>query len=371
MIHAFLTYNHVSKTSSYRSYSPIKQDLLTTLIHALPSQPLIFESYILSYETFQGTLFCLLGDNRAENKRALSHILPVLSPDPIRSIMVANEVFIHGFNPIPHDILRNIISGESHEEILYENMIKNKQAEEYQRFKASKKQPHDKSHHVRLLEAEMRVEKKPVEVPKGKKVRVQPTGDFVITIREKISCVVDKENNVKECVANGDISVKINDAKYKHDEIAFKTTNDFKFSPNINKEKAASGILFSDRGYPLKRNVAVAKWKRECANPINFSLWASEEGECVVQLECESEMNDLIFEFSNKCRIASSTNVGDKVQLKVKNNEIVEVFCSRYEDMFPVEVDGWNNNVESVSVEEKEGVTIIKIFELEKYTIIF
>lgn len=369
MIHAFLSYNTCSKTSSYRAYSSIQPELLSTILHALPTQPEAFESYKLAYATQQNTLFCLLGDSRTECSYALSHILPILSADPIRSIMIANEVFMHGFNPVPIDSLKNILAGESHEEILYENMIKSKQAETHQKMKALKKNEAEKVRHVHELEAEMRVTKNVADIPKGKKVRVQQSGDFVVTVREKLTCIVDRENQVKECFVDGDISVKVADEKYKHEKIRFKTKNECKFSPNINKEKAVKGILCSERGFPMNRNVALAKWKRECENPLNLTLWASEEGECVVQLEYETELEDVLFEFNSTCRIANSVNVGDKVQWRGK--EGVEILCRRYEDMFPVQVDGWNKNVKSVSVKEQEGMVLIKIFEIEKYEIVY
>lgn len=369
MIHAFLSYNTSTKTSSYKSYSNIKPALLGTLLHALPSQPTTFETFTLSYATLQNTLFCLLGDSQTECTQALSHIMPILSSDPIRNILITNEVFMNGFNPIPIDALKNILIGESHEEVLYENMIRSKQAETHQRMKAMKKVEVEKPTRVHNLEAEMRVEKKPVFVPKGKKVRVQTDGEFIVTVREKLTCIVDKDNLVKECTVNGDISVKISSDKYKHEAISFETNVDCKFSPNVNKEKAVNGTLCSDRGFPVNRNVAVAKWKRECENPINFSLWASEEGECVVQLEYESDLDEVVFEFGSRCKVANGINIGDKVQWKGKDG--AEIVCGRYEDMFPVQVDGWNSNVESINIEEKEGMTLVKIFEIEKYEIIY
>ncbi|KAM0685245.1 coatomer subunit delta, partial [Conglomerata obtusa] len=176
-----------------------------------------------------------------------------------------------------------------------------------------------------------------------------------------------------ECFVNGDLSIKVRKEEFRKEEIEIITKNlsDLKCSPNLSKDKFKNGVLFSERGYPLNKNVALMKWKKKIDCPFDFSFWVSEnnDNKYSVQFEIENKkkVKDLNFYFNKKkdVIVENARIVDGKYEWEGKNGT-VEILCDNYEDIFPVTVDLWNDEFDPfVNVKENEKMRVVKITEVE------
>ncbi|EJW02314.1 hypothetical protein EDEG_03247 [Edhazardia aedis USNM 41457] len=328
------------------------------------------------------------------------------------------------YDLIPVDDLFRMLKGETREEQIYENMMRNKELETDKKkaaFKSGKKDNIEQHlEKVRNLELEMRnmqlkqiEELKELEKRKAtintqslvassassltkkraqRKTQIDPTkmeGNFIVTIKEKLNAVIDKDNIVKESYVNGDLSVLVKDEAYRQHEIMFKKLKkcDIKFSPNIDKEKSNENILYCKKGFPLNKNVALMKWKRKIPLPLSFSIWVSDEDDKqVVQFEIEPDirMNDLVISFQNNCISCENK----ELKTAVKNGLLewsvdvnsdgqieqgsIEIVCERYEDIFPIFVDFWTDETQmAVDIGKNDEIKVLKVLEAEKVEITY
>ncbi|KAM0676929.1 hypothetical protein BDAP_002522 [Binucleata daphniae] len=409
MIKAFLSYNQNTKETLFKPFVPILNTVQQNIIQNFTSflQKNIendyfqTEMYTFSFITLKNTLFSLISEDendKIEMYYILNHIKPLLSDDFYNVNYVISEVFpytntnIFTYNLLNLDNLKNILVAESNDERIYENMMKSKELENYQKLKDMKRTKSDnidkQLEKVRNIELEMRKEQikqlealkitsEPEKMVKNKRKINKMEGDFVVTIKEKLNVIVDKEMNIKECSINGDLSVIVRKEELRKEKIKIKSEigdmKDVKFSPNIDKEKAKKNVLYSEKGYPLNKNVALMKWKRKTEIPLDFSFWVSEtndDNKCSVQFEYETKekVKDLTFYINKRnVQIENCKTVDGKYEWKGENG--VEVICDNYEDMFPIYVDFWSDECKFMVDVEDEKIKVQRIFEVDKFEI--
>ncbi|KAM0674077.1 coatomer subunit delta [Gurleya vavrai] len=413
MISAFLSYNKENKDILFKPFSKNISTHQQSLVYSFQNTILktkemndnLFEldNYFIAYINIKESLYSLISTSETQNTEMLhilNHIKPLLNDNFFDVNFIISEIFplTKNFNKtiynlIPLENLRTILNAESNDEKTYENMMKSKELEKYNKIKEMKKGKVDNAidkqlEKVRNLEIEMRNEQlKQLEAIKNKtepvkkkinKQRINVEHDFLVTIKEKINVVIDKEMNIKECFINGDLSVKVRKEELRKELIKIKKKmGDIKCSPNIDKEKFKENVLFSEKGYPLNKNVALLKWKRKADLPFDFSFWVSETNEnknsIQFEVDCKKELKDLLFYFKkNKgVSVENSKIVDDKIEWNGKNKN-VEILCDNYEDIFDVNVDFWSENFNSlVDVLEDEKIKVVKIFEVEKFEIVY
>lgn len=407
MIIGFCSYDELTKDKLFKPFTNIEPAQQTSILQCLEQNmaltkenvysTIALNNYFYSYIHKNSVLYSLIATEESfaeQMLRILNHIKLLLTSDPFNNLFVIDEIFFNSqtinYNLIPVDNLQDILRGDSYEERIYNNMMKSKEIEHYKAMKESKCKKMDniekQLEKVRTLELEIRneqikqlqnvkVENKNVKTKKTRNINTE--GDFVVTIKEKLNLVIDKENGIKECYCNGDLSVKVCHEKYKYENIHFTKTVECKYSPNINKEKVENNVLHSERGYPINKNVALMKWKREVDVPINFSFWVSEisDEKCLVQFEVDYEnLNDLVFYIKRNGNNVESTDVvvNDSIEWRPKDEKCLEIICDNYKLLFPIKADFWTE-VHSFPVDIKKdaNMKVVKVFEVESFEIVY
>lgn len=408
MIIGFCTFDEYTKDKLFKPFTPIEKSLQSSLLQTLIQNialtkdniynTMCLNNYFYSFINKNNIIYSLIATDDSFSEQMLhilNHVKPLFTTDSFNNLFVLDEIFYYSksainYNLVPIESLQDILAGDSYEEKIYNNMMKSKEIEHYKAMKESKSKKVDniekQLEKVRNIELEIRNEQlrqlqstkvKTQEIKIKKTRNINMDGDFVLTVKEKINLVVDKDNVKKECFCNGDLSIKVQSEEYKHKNIHFKKKVECKYSPNINKQKIEENILFSDRGYPINKNVALMKWKRDVDSPMSFSFWVSEisDEKCLVQFEVDYEhLNDLVFFIKKAGNSVESSDiiVNENIEWRPKEEKCLEIVCDNYEKLFPIKVDFWTDKHSfPVEVKKDENMKIVKIFEVEKFEIVF
>jgi hypothetical protein len=171
-----------------------------------------------------------------------------------------------------------------------------------------------------------------------------------------------------------------------------------KFSPNLDKKGCADGILRGSKGFPIDKNVALIKWKKEEAFlPIEFTFWPSEMDAERYHISFEyttkiDDIKDLSIYFSKEkisdvvleggsAKLSEGYIVWDIKGYKERGHSDTLEFtcnCSDPSEIFPIEVYFSSSSVCSdVSIkrivkdgEETADFRLNKMFEVDKFTIV-
>ncbi|KAF7684573.1 putative coatomer subunit delta [Astathelohania contejeani] len=311
--------------------------------------------------------------------------------------------------------MRIIIEMESQEEKIHDMIMKNKEMEAIQKQKqvrmAKEATELDRQlERVRHLELEMRSEsiqqiqelknakpKKRVrtlakQTRAGKNCAIKPVN---IYIKEKLRMTMDKENNVGGSEVEGEICVLIKEEEYKEIEFKLMSECKLKFSPNLDKSKCKENIIHATKGFPINKNVTVAKWKNSCEMdpPISITFWPSELEDEKYQITLEytvelPEINGLSIFIPKEKLKNILIEEGDAVigetyiewvcnsELKKGCSDTIEFTCSCFDAsaLFPIDVfftsSGINSEIKVVNMKGCENYQVEKIFEVDKFTVI-
>lgn len=139
----------------------------------------------------------------------------------------------------------------------------------------------------------------------------------LILIKEKLKMTIDKENNIKENVVNGELSIVISDVKYTKLELKMKNLKrSLRFSPHLDKESIKKNIIkFLSERTASRNIIPLAKWSdQRRVLPFVLDAWIDEEdGMCVVILTLKAridlEETEIIFKNDGLIEIEVSGDV--------------------------------------------------------------
>lgn len=328
--------------------------------------------------------------------------------DPIDAL-IAMDNLLYGqtlFSP-NMDLIKSM---DSQEEKIHELMMRSRTKEVVQKQKELQRRPvidiDRELEKVRNLEMEIRNESiqqlrsiaKIVTNPVKERRRKFETSasPVFILFKERLKMTIDKENNIKSGEVQGDMSLMIKEDEYKNLEITLANCGkDAKFSPNLDKQASGRGVLRSERGFPVGKNVALVKWRDTeiKAPPITFTFWPSETSLNTYQimLEYTAEHNlenlGIFFPKTHLSDIVVSGaasegdshiewNVGD-VEKGASDTLEFSCTCSDPSEIFPLDVYFASDfvftglSVSKVVLEEEiKDVEIKTVFEVDKFTVV-
>lgn len=330
------------------------------------------------------------------------------SGDPIDSLITMDNL-LYGqtlFSP-NINLIKNM---DSQEEKIHEMMVKNRTKEVVQKQKELQRKPFTdidrELERVRNLEMEIRNENiqqlrtmtKVVTKP-VKEIRRRfetSTSPVFILLKERLKMVIDKENNVKSGEVQGDMTLTIKEDEYKNLEVKLGNYDkSMRFSPNLDKQASIDGILKSEKGFPVDRNVALVKWRNTNIRspPVTFTFWPSETSlntyQMMLEYTTEHDLENLsiFFPKTNISNVVLSGpakegdsyiewSIGD-VEKGMSDTLEFSCTCSDPSEIFPLDVYFTSNFVfTTLSVEkvflgnEVEDVEIKKVFEVDKFTVV-
>ena len=310
------------------------------------------------------------------------------------------------FFPLPAPAVDQYRQMESQEEKLYDLMAKNRETEMVERMKElRRKETNDafNEHLEKVRELELEIRKPPAQPVKkeAKEVfRERKKASFVdseiqVLVKEKLKVVIDRDSNLKSCEIDGDLSIHISREEFRECSLQISTDAELKYSPNLDKEKVRAGVLKAVRGFPVGKNLALAKWKRSEIDslPLSFTFWPSEldDGRYQIMFEVSGEENlrDVIFCFNREKVRDVVVETGDvetkdflewNVGVLEKNQtEMLEFSCGCLTpgDLFPINLfftgDFSSSPLSVEAVEGSDGAldfSLVNLSEVDSFVIV-
>lgn len=408
-----LTGQTVSRMTRAMAVSKIEHfilDFTSSGVSASGVLPKGFYKYV--YSVADSTYYVVIASMGYNNARAqgILDLLQKNTDGDMVDALVTMDNILYGQTTFDSNItlIKNM---DSQEEKIHELMMKNKSKELIQKQKELQRRPigdiDRELERVRNLEIEMRNEniqqlKSIVKTggnPAKEKRRELETSmsSVFILFKERLRIVIDKENNIKSGEVQGDMSITIKEEEYKDIEIKLGSVEkDMKFSPNLDKSVSNEGILRCEKGFPIKKNVALVKWRGSDIRepPITFTFWPSETSLNVYQImfeyTAECNMKDLNVFFS-KANISNikingtakerdshiEWSIGD-VEKGTSDTLEFSCTCTDPSEIFPLEIYFTSDFVltrlfvEKVTRcgEEVDELEIKKVFEVDKFTVV-
>jgi hypothetical protein len=222
--------------------------------------------------------------NEIKGFSILTHLINSKGGDPLDLLIFIDNIIYE--DNIVYPDLNLIFNMDSQEEKIYKMMMKNKELEMRRKQKEiikkngkggnigskldlnklssieSNIKPNQKS--TINNPTIMKVNDLPVDFkPKDKKRRFETsTSPIFICFKEKIKCVINQENKIKLMEVMGEMTLNIKEEDFNNLEIKLKGNyEDCKFSPKLNKKDTNCGIIKSEKGFSLNKNIALLKWR--------------------------------------------------------------------------------------------------------------
>ncbi|KCZ81788.1 hypothetical protein H312_00828 [Anncaliia algerae PRA339] len=326
MIAGVLLYNHSTNETLFRS--PITLDDITTqdLINTFIKTPKqLYGSFLnnLNYVyTFKnGYFICIITTYQPYIVNDLMKLYDSTFTDDffLNASIIDDTVNEETFFVFPPEKIQEYQKMESQEEKLHEMVKKSKEKELQKKLVEMKKKmqptPIDlQLERVRELEMEIRkplIEETPQkkeikEIFRENKRKVEIDSEVQILLKEKLKIEVNKENDIKVSELEGDLSLNIRNEEFKFVEVQIDSSTELKFAPNLEKESIKKNILKNTKGFPLNKNIALVKWKRNKIDslPLSFTFWPSdlEDGrfQILFEISAEEDLKDLMFCFNKE-----------------------------------------------------------------------
>lgn len=290
-----------------------------------------------------------------------------------------------------HLELQPIIELDSQEEKIHKMMLENKRLEMAQREKENKMR---NLHTPSAIEEPKPSKSTLIIEPQPKKI-LPSDKPVLVVIKEKMKIVLDKENNVKENVINGEVLMVISDAKYKQVEIKMKNLkNSFKYSPYLDKNALKKSIFRFDRERGINKSIPLLKWTGTRQSlPLTFDFWNDEEDNKyinIVDIKANVNIKNLQVTFSKENVTDIEINeehdfdqnsiIWKPGNLKKDESTNIEIKCTGYDKdcLFPISVNFDSKaldssiDVEKMYLEQEEMVDyeVRKELEIEHYQVV-
>ncbi|KAG5860455.1 coatomer subunit delta [Encephalitozoon hellem] len=408
-----LTGQMVSRMTRTMAVSKIEHFILDFISSGVSANGVLAKGfYKYVYNVADSTYYVVItsmGFNSAKAQWILDILQKNTNGDIVDALVTMDNI-LYGQTTFDANIAL-IKSMDSQEEKIHDLMMKNKSKELIQKQKEFQRRPigdiDRELERVKNLEMEIRNESiqqlksivktggNPVK-EKRRELEISMSPVFIL-FKERLRMVIDKENNIKSGEVQGDMSITIKEEEYKDIEIKLGgVERDMKFSPNLDKSVTSKGILKCEKGFPIRKNVALVKWKGSGIQdpPITFTFWPSETSLNVYQImfeyTAECNMRDLSVFFS-KASISNITingeakerdshiewNIGD-VDKGTSDTLEFSCTCTDPSEIFPLEIYFTSDFVltklfvENVTRcgEEVDELEIKKVFEVDKFTVV-
>ncbi len=413
MIAGVLVYNESTRETLFRSPHDYDREVVASLVQTfMRTQKSAFGSFTehLNYVyTSRNNLFvCIITSFQPHVVQALLQTYY----ENMTASLIANLCLIDDtvnaftFFPLPCSIVDQYLSMESQEEKLYDLVSKNKEAEMSQRLKEMRKKEFtdildDHMEKVRELEIEIKkpvehvVKKDVKEVFREKRRNMEVESDVQVLVRERLKVVVDRDAVIKSCEVDGDLSIVVRREQFSNSTVKIRSEGELKYSPNLDKELVKSGVLRGVKGFPVNKNLALVKWKKNKIDslPVSFTFWPSEvengRFQIMFEVSAEESLRDLIFCF-NKEKIrdvtieAGNAEVKDFLEwnvgtLEKNQNESLEFSCGCFSpsDLFPINLfftGSFSNSpvsIEHITSDDAEvEFNLVNLCEVDSFVIV-
>ncbi|EOB11514.1 coatomer complex delta subunit [Nosema bombycis CQ1] len=222
--------------------------------------------------------------NEIKGFSILTHLINSKGGDPLDLLIFIDNIIYE--DNIVYPDLNLIFNMDSQEEKIYKMMMKNKELEMRRKQKEIIKNKSKGGNGSKLDLNKLNINSKlsinndltskptinntyirndlPVDFkPKDKKRRFETsTSPIFICFKEKIKCVINQENKIKLMEVMGEMTLNIKEEDFNNLEIKLKGNyEDCKFSPKLNKKDTNCGIIKSEKGFSLNKNIALLKWR--------------------------------------------------------------------------------------------------------------
>lgn len=413
MIAGVLLYNEKTKETLFRSPHNYEKSVVMVFVQTFVNAPkstfgFFFEHLNYVYTTRGDTFICVITSFPPYIVQSLvkSYAENITASIFENLCLIDDTLNAFAFIPLPSSVAEQYLVMESQEEKLHDMMAKNREAEMSQRLKDMRRREAPSAidmHLEKVRELELEIKKPPEHVVKKeakeifreRKQKLVVDADVQVVLKERLKVTVDKDSNVKSCEIDGDLSMFLKREEHRSCSLKISTKNELKYSPNLDRELAKEGVLRGVRGFPVNKNLALVKWKKNKIEslPISFTFWPSdlENGRFQIMFEicAEEDLRDVIFCF-NKEKIKDVTveegdaevkeflewNVGtlDKGQA-----ETLEFSCACLSpgDVFPAnlfftgEFSSSPLSVESVSLEDESlDFSFVSRCEVDSFVIV-
>lgn len=324
MIAGVLLYNEKTKETLFRSPHNYERNVVMVFVQTFVNAPKssfgsFFEHLNYVY-TARGSMFiCVITSFPPYIVQSLvkSYAENITASIFENLCLIDDTLNAFAFIPLPSSVAEQYLLMESQEEKLHDTIAKNREAEMSQRLQDIRRReiPSAIDVHlekVRELELEIKkpqehvVKKEARDIFRERKKKLVVDADIQVVMKERLKVTVDKDSNVKSCEIDGDLSMFLKNEEFRSCSLKINTTNELKYSPNLDRELAKEGFLKGVRGFPVNKNLALVKWKKIQIEslPISFTFWPSdlENGRFQIMFEicAEEVLQDLIFCFNKE-----------------------------------------------------------------------
>lgn len=413
MIAGVLLYSDKTKETLFRSTYDYEKSIVSSFINTFVKLPKksfgVFSDHLNYVYTSNGTFFiCIITSFPSYVIKPLlqSYKLNMKTSILDNLCIIDDTINKFTFINLNSSDINDYLVMESQEEKLHDMVAKNKEAEMARRLNDIKKNDLPNIIDIQLekvkdLELEIRkpaekiIKKEPKDIFKQKKVSIETSSEIQLTMKERLKVILDKDANVKSCEVDGDLGIIIAKEEFCDCQIKINTGMDLRYSPNLDKKLTKSNILRSLKSFPIKKNLALVKWKKNQIEnmPISFTFWPSDLGngrfQIMFEVNAEENLKDLTFCFNKeniKDVVIESGNASVKEFLEwnvgeLKKNEIetLEFSCSCFspDEVFPINLFFVGNflsseiNVESIKNEEQNlNFATAFICEVDSFVIV-